>query len=838
MNIDITKVAPTVQVTGIVRAPIDQVWKLFGPFGGDITKWWPIYKWVKLDAPGEDGVGAVRSFETLTGHGYKEKLVERDDAKRVERYDFVSTDMPVSIEGIATTVVMSAASATTTQVTWSSWTEGGGLARSTILSAQQGVYRDAIASLDRYFHPALGTLKVELTSATGLHNGRLFPIDAYALVRLDDAAPHRTNQRLFTSSPVWNETMTLQVLSARGKLSIAIFDANLGEDAFLGEASVDLHTLTERRHEVRTLPLLQGGGGTLTLGLTLDLSSGTGLPLTEEQQQLNHLATLEAALQKLIGQAMSLAQQFAAGPEATYAYARYPRVPSLPDVPLEELPRMVRGLPPEEALSPKKLSRMLERGIEYLYSQAQFMRRTAEDVKDPYLAYFGGYVDAPEYIIDHAAEDAELARQFIQGVGPMVIRCITDAAQIPESMRALEPGGDSLAKLVAEKRLFLLDYEALATIKPYRDMFIYAPTVLVFKEKTESGTRLNLAAIQLTREASGNAVYVPGVTPPNRWRLAKLHVACADNQYHQWLFHLGFGHLAMEPFAVATHNALPVEHPIAMLLRPHFQDTLGINFLARETLVSDIAPFTDRTFSTGTAQALEMFLAAWKKYDFFERAFPAELAARGFDEAKSDGLEDYYFREDGFLVWNAIGRYVQAVVEKFYASDAAVSADASLAAWAAECTDPARADIPGFPKSFTTRALLSRALQTLIWAVSAQHSVVNFSQFEFLSYVPNRPDSLFRAMPEGTNEIEASYVAAALPGPAISHFQISFAWLLSMPSDDTLADVNVYDSVFPLRTQLKEVSLQIHARNDALVKAGKSPYPFLLPENIAASIAI
>jgi arachidonate 5-lipoxygenase len=278
----------------------------------------------------------------------------------------------------------------------------------------------------------------------------------------------------------------------------------------------------------------------------------------------------------------------------------------------------------------------------------------------------------------------------------------------------------------------------------------------------------------------------------------------------------------MEPFAVATHNALPAEHPIAILLRPHFQDTLGINFLARETLVSDIAPFTDRTFSTGTAQALEMFLAAWRKYDFFERAFPAELAARGFDEAKSDGLEGYYFREDGFLVWNAIGSYVEAVVGKFYASDAAVAADIALAAWAAECTDPARADIPGFPKAFASRALLTRALQTLIWSVSAQHSVVNFSQFEFLSYVPNRPDSLFRAMPEGTEEIEASYVA----------------WLLSTPSDDTLADVNVYDSVFPLRARLQEISLQIRSRNDALAKAGKPPYPFLLPENIAASIAI
>lgn len=838
MTIDITKQPPSVQVTGIVRAPVAEVWKLFRPFGPEIMAWWPIYKWVKLDAPGQDVVGAVRSFETLTGHGYREKLVERDDARFVERYDFVSTDMPVPIQAIATTVVMAAASPTTTTVTWSSWTEGGGLLRGTILSTQTEVYRSAIASLDKHFHPAIGTLRVDVTSALGLDSGRVFPIDAYVTLTLDEAAPVRTKQRFFSSHPVWNETIELPVLGPEGRLVAAVWDANLGEDALLGEVTIDLHSLTSRKHEVRTLPLQNARGGTLTLGLTLDLSAGTSLPLTDQQLALNHLQAMQEALQKLGQRAMAIAQQFAAGAEPTYGYARYPRSPQLPSVPLEELPRMVSGLPPEEALSPHKLSRMLERGIEYLYSQAAFLQRAEADKADPFLAYFGGYLQKPDYVIAHVDDDAELARQFIQGVGPMVIRRLSSAAEVPETMRSVTPGGEALASLAGDKRLFLLDYEALASLSQYRDMVFYAPKVLVYKERTASGSRLNLAAIQLTRSAGANVVYTPDKTPKNRWRLAKLHVACADNQYHQWLFHLGFAHLSMEPFAIATHNALPATHPIGKLLAPHFHDTIGINFLARETLVSDIAPFTDRTFSTGTAQALEMFLAAWKKYDFFERAFPAELASRGFDEAKSDGLDEYWFREDGFLVWNALGEYVRAVVDHAYADDAAVASDAALVAWAKECTDPARADIPGFPKAFDGKVLLAKTLQTLVWAVSAQHSAVNFPQFDYLSYVPNRPDSLFKPMPDGEGEIDASYVASALPGPIVSHFQISFAWLLTTPSEHTLADLDVYEDVFPLKARLAAISERIRARNAELVKAGKAPYPYLQPERVAASIAI
>lgn len=838
MNVDIDKTAPSVQVQGVVRAPVAQVWELFKPFG-ELMKWWNIYEWVKLEPPAKDEVGAVRSFKTKSGHSYRESLVVRDDAKHFERYDFISTDMPVSIAGIATTVAMVAAPDGTTHVTWSSWTEGGGLLRSRILSAQQETYQNAIADLDRHFHPALGTLRLTLTSAQGLKNGRIFPIDAYVLASLDGGVPQRSTERRFTSSPVFHDELSFPVLSKEGRLELSVWDANIGPDAPLGTLGLDLHTLRNGQSKLQTLPLDNGQGATLTFAAQLDLHDGDALPLTEQQEALNHLAVIDGILQKLGAKAMALAQQFAQGPQKTYGYARYLRSPQLPDVPLEKLPRMVSGLPPEQALSPHKLSRMFERALEYAYSQAQFLERAAANPKDPFLAFFGGYVKAPQYIVDHADEDAELARQFIQGVGPMVIRRVTELTQVPKAMAGVTPGSKTLESLIADKGLFLLDYEALASLQRYRDMVFYAPQVLVYKETLAGGeSRLNLAAIQLTRDEGDNTVYVAGKTPPLRWKLAKLHVACADNQYHQWLFHLGYSHLAIEPFAIAAHNALPPTHPIGRLLAPHFQDTLGINFLARETLVSDIAPFTDRTFATGTAQALEMFLGAWEKYDFFARAFPAELAARGFDEARSDGLDGYYFRDDGFLLWNALGRYVEAIVSHFYADDAAVAADAALQAWAAESADPQRAAIPGFPTSFGGRELLTRTLQTLVWSVSAQHSAVNFPQFEYLSYVPNRPDSLFREMPPGMDEIEAAYLTAALPSPVISHFQISFAWLLSTPSDHTLLDVDLFEDVFPLRATLEEVSSVIRERNAALQKQGKPIYPFLQPENVAASVDI
>jgi arachidonate 15-lipoxygenase len=843
MSIDM-KSQPTVQVTGVVRAPIDKVWAVFRPFS-DLMKWWTIYEWVKLEAPGKDDVGAVRQFHTKTNRTYREKLVERDDSRHFERYDFIDVEPSVpTLSGITSTVEMKDLGGGQTQVVWCSWTDASSLVMGQIKSVQEETYRNAIADLDHFFNPALGKLQVTVVSGTGLDDGSFWRPEPYVVVQLDDGPVQRTRAKLFTETPVFNDTLTFQVLSPKGTLRVSAWDANIGRDTMLGGAEIDLHTLKSGQRTTQTLDLRGGRGGKLTIELLLQLDKGEALPLTEEEQKLSHLAALEGVFAKLSAQAMQLAQQAAQGPQPRYGYARYKRSPELPEVPLENLPRMVAGLPPDQALSPNKLSRMVERGVEYAYSQAQFLNRVQESGADPFRAYFGGWVKAPEHVVAHWQDDAELARQFIQGVGPLVIRVVTDLQQVPEAMRGLAPGGRGLQELIADKSLFLLDYEALASLKLYRNMFFYAPYALVYKEKLPGGdSRLNLAAIQLTRNAAGNKIYTPGGQTPNRWLFAKMHLACADNQYHQWLFHLGYAHLAMEPFAIAWHDALPKDHPISILLAPHFHDTIGINFLARQTLVSDIAPFTDQTFSTGTAQALQMFLGAWQKYDFFKQSFPEQLLARGFDEQKSDGLQDYHFRDDGFLIWNAIGEYARGVVDAAYADDAAVAADKALQTWAEESTDPNRAAIPGFPKAFTTKELLARTLQTLIWAVSAQHSAVNFSQFEFLAYVPNRPDSLFRPMPDGDADIDMKDIQSALPSTLISHFQISFAWLLTLPTELPLTAVDAVAKLYPsvheaFKKRLQDVSAQIRARNERLVAQGKDPYPYLLPENIASSIAI
>jgi arachidonate 5-lipoxygenase len=451
-------------------------------------------------------------------------------------------------------------------------------------------------------------------------------------------------------------------------------------------------------------------------------------------------------------------------------------------------------------------------------------------------------------VVDHWKDDAEFCRQLIQGVNPLTIRMVRSLAEVPRDMKALSAQGKSLEALVEEQRLFILDYIGLDGLKPHRNMVFYAPIVLVYREILENGkgSRLNLLGIQLTRNEGHNRVYTRTSSPPNRYLYAKIQVACADNQYHQFINHLGYAHLGTEPMVIAHHNAFHAhpEHPIGKLLAPHFKETIGINYLARQTLVASQHAFTDKTFAPGTAQALQLFLWAWERYDFFANSFPEELRGRGFDEQGTDGVENYYYRDDGFKIWRALESYAKDVVYAVYRDDQALANDAVVQGWAWESCAPDRAAIPGFPNAIVTRAALVQVLTTILFQTSAFHSAVNFPQAQYLVYVPNRPDATLAKMPEGDADITLEFIYLnAMPSFGASSFQISFAILLTVPPDATIASDRALAKEFPEiyekhQKRLDQIRAEIGARNDALVAAGEQPYPYLSPEQIAASVAI
>jgi len=460
-----------------------------------------------------------------------------------------------------------------------------------------------------------------------------------------------------------------------------------------------------------------------------------GLEAVEQAVGLGYL--WKEGLAVLQDRIISMEQALLTGQNPVWEYVD--QFPGENGVPGKPFPRFVRGLPTSEALPPKKVGKMLGRFLEVGYLQAAEMvfgksaglppgtdlyKVAAKQVIDNY-----GRKDLQEitdYLFDHAAEDAEFCQQALQGCNPLQIRRVMNTNEVPETMQKLTAQDLNIQQLITQKRLFILDYKELANLKRANTMFFHAPIVLLYKEILNGKSQLKVLAIQLLREPNA-PIYQPNGPHPLRYKLARLFAAVADNQVHEFKYHLGIAHLGMEPIIIAVHNALPENHAVRELLNPHLQETIGINFLARQTLIAKVLGFTDKTFAVGTKQGVELASDAWGGYDFYKFSFPNNLKERGFSvDGKEDGLEGYLYRDDGAQLWEILGKYAKRFVKQYYRDDDDIKNDKALQAWAHEMSAKDRAAIPGFKSEIKTREELELILQIIIWNGSVLHSFLNF----------------------------------------------------------------------------------------------------------------
>ena len=457
-----------------------------------------------------------------------------------------------------------------------------------------------------------------------------------------------------------------------------------------------------------------------------------------------------------------------------------------------------------------------------------------------------------------ARDDATFAAMRVGGPNPMLIHRVaalpskfplTDA-QFRQAMGA----ADSLADAASSGRLFLLDYVGLGGLAPTGAVnktltgtgYAWAPIALFALPK--GGRSLVPVAIQCGQDPAVNAIVVRAADPANAaatwaWQSAKTAVQVADFNYHEMFVHLGRTHLMSEAFAMATQRQLAEAHPLNRLLSPHLEGAMFINETA--TLII-MAPLT-----TGDAILAAPMSALQQEcgrdrlaYDFVANMLPADLESRGVDDPVV--LPDYPYRDDALLVWNAIAQWVGEYVATYYLSDADVTGDFELQAWATELAVTAK--VKGFP-AIRTRAQLASVVTAIVFNASAQHAAVNFPQSSVMTYAPFSAGA-GGASVAGLASSEASW-SQMLPSRIAAQEQILLFHILGgvyyrtlgtyldnvPPYAPVLLDPAITAPGGPLdrfRSALVGVEDTIAQRNLARVR----PYEFLLPSRIPSSTNI
>lgn len=450
-------------------------------------------------------------------------------------------------------------------------------------------------------------------------------------------------------------------------------------------------------------------------------------------------------------------------------------------------------------------------------------------------------------------DDGEFAALRVQGPNAMLIEAV--GASLPDNFPLTAEtyagivNGDTLAVALAEGRLYKLDYKVLGALDPgsWGGLAKYVWQPIALFAVPPGGSSLVPVAIQCGQEPDVWPIFTPSVVAAEQWgwEMAKLIVQIADGNYHELVAHLARTHLVIESVAMATHRHLATVHPVWALLVPHFEGTLFINEVAATSLIAPDGPI-DHIFAGTIHSTQELAVAARLDFDFCAKMLPHDLAARGV--GPSSTLADFPYRDDGLLVWEAIHAWVKAYLGLYYSSDADVTGDTELAAWA-ECV-AGEAAVKGFGPVTTLTALVD-ACTMIMFTASAQHAAVNFPQKDIMAFAPAVTGAGWQSAPQRQEGQDKPGWLAMMPPMALALEQLNVLDLLgslhyrklgdyrstNAPYGPWFQDPRVTASEGPLTTfhaHLADVESAIVSRNAERLR----PYPYLQPSLIPTSINI
>ena len=334
---------------------------------------------------------------------------------------------------------------------------------------------------------------------------------------------------------------------------------------------------------------------------------------------------------------------------------------------------------------------------------------------------------------------------------------------------------DDLDALVSSGRLVVADYrQSLADLEPsnYPDGRKYAYRPAAWFGVPAASRRLMPIAI-LPDEAGALQYAPPAGTSSWAWSAAKTVVASADDNHHEIVSHLARTHLFVEPFIVATHLALADHHPVSLLLRPHFEGTIFINWSAIHFLVSS-GGGVDKLQAGTIASDLKLAAESLTRTPFNEAVVPRGFAARGFGATVPF---DYPYRDDALALWDAIREWVATYLAVFYRDDGAVQSDEALQRWSRLVRAQDGGRVATFPELRSTATLVD-ALAAIMYAASAMHAAGNFPQANITAYTPLAPGAGYVPVEEAIAVANEAEWLDMLPPLDMAALQLSLTYTL------------------------------------------------------------
>lgn len=443
-----------------------------------------------------------------------------------------------------------------------------------------------------------------------------------------------------------------------------------------------------------------------------------------------------------------------------------------------------------------------------------------------------------------------------------------------DAMLQQEVGDSSitLRHAAEQKRLYIVDYQELdgAETTPVHgeERYLSAPIALFYLNPNSpegyppAGDKGVMQPVAIQLEQKFDETSAPIFTPTDsgnagdsnhfKWRIAKyfVNVCCAIQ--HESIAHLGDCHLTLDPMIVATNRKLSENHPIMVLLKPHFRFTISINSSALHSLIipggvvaTNVGPKIEDTW-----ELVRQAHLAWQ----FDDNNPETV----FDIRGVADIPSFPFRDDTKLLWDALSKWVSDYINVYYPTQEDMLQDNELQAWINELVSPNYAKVTGMtglketgdpkkPFIIDDRDYLIKVIAQIIYIAGPQHASVNYAQYPLMSYMPSVAGTIYQPAPGKDTQLNSEDDCLAWYPPLdVSLYTFLFEYLLSGVQYDTFGhysedpkipyfkDRRLSQGLSQFQEELAHIESTIRKRN----RARPMDYPFQLPSQIPNSISI
>lgn len=360
--------------------------------------------------------------------------------------------------------------------------------------------------------------------------------------------------------------------------------------------------------------------------------------------------------------------------------------------------------------------------------------------------------------------DAELAYHRFAGQNPLLVRRVRDLEEIPETLRLADEllgrilgggsgftqrvnrsptgtdGAHALARRVAKGDVFLVRHElpirSASDLQPGK---FVAPTTSLFCHAPEMDAPFSVVplAIECPIGRADGAKVVLTPLSERRWRAAKKLVGVADVHVAELSLHLARAHFMTVPFAIALRRRLPESHPLHVFLMPHLRFNVFVDRMAWVQGVKDTSGVLIRSLAGSARWSQGIAKQLYYEASFREQHFERDLEARGL----ASHPVEYPYRDDGRLLWGAIGRFVRAYVDQVYPTEAALHADGAVRDFLGEVADPDGGNVRGLFEGtqLGSRDELVEILTQVVFVAGPLHALAHYGSAAQLQYADESP---------------------------------------------------------------------------------------------------